>query len=82
MRRKTSTSAPLDSPARTMFTYKSEKMRGCCAIASERLRPSMTSCLSWMLTSAGMPLDSRWVMLFNATVSGMPEFNRLANCVV
>ena len=42
----------------------------------------MTSCLSCWLTAAGMPLDSKWVMLFNATVSGMPEFSKFANCVV
>ena len=82
MRRNTSTSAPLDSPARTMLTYKSEKMRGCLAIESDKLRPSITSCFSSLLTSAEMPLDSRCVMLLSATVSGIPELSRLANCCV
>ena len=81
MRRSTSTSEPLYSPARTMLTYRSEKMRGCFAIASDRPRPSVTSCFKSRLTSAGMPLDSRCVMLFSATVSGMPDFSRLASCV-
>ena len=65
-----------------MFTYMSEKITGCRAIASERLLPSMTSCLSCLLTSGGIPLHSRCDMLFSATVSGMPDFNRLANCWV
>ena len=82
MRRSTSTSEPLCSPARTMLTYKSEKMRGCFAIASDKPRPSVTSCFKSRLTSAGMPFDSRCVMLFSATVSGMPDFSRFASCVV
>ena len=79
MRRSTSTSEPLCSPARTMLIYKSEKIRGCRAIASDRLRPSVTSCFNSRLTSAGMPLDSRCVMLLSATVSGMPELSRFAS---
>ena len=65
-----------------MFTYMSEKMTGCRARASERLLPSMTSCLSCLLISGEMPFDSRWDMLFNATVSGMPDFSKLAICWV
>ena len=82
MRRSTSTSEPLCSPARTMLTYKSEKIRGCRAMASDKPRPSVTSCFKSRLTSAGMPLDSRCVMLFSATASGMPELSRLASCWV
>src|SRR2546428_14089916 len=77
MRRKTSTSAPLDSPARTILMYKSEKTLGCWAIASERLLPSMTSWRNSLLTSEEMPLDSRWTMLLRETVNGMPGFRRL-----
>ena len=42
----------------------------------------MTSCLSCLLTSGEMPLDSRWDMLVSATVNGMPDCSRLANCCV
>ena len=35
-----------------------------------------------MLTDEEMPLDSKCDMLFSATVSGMPELSRLANCWV
>ena len=79
MRRSTCTSEPLCSPARTMLMYKSEKIFGCIAMASERLRPSVTCVLSSRLTSEGMPLLSRWVMLFSATVSGMPDCSRFAS---
>ncbi len=82
MRRSTATSAPLCSPARTMLTYKSVKICGCRAIASDSDRPSVTSCFNSRLTPAGMPFVSRCVMLFSATVNGMPEFSRLASCVV
>src|ERR1041385_4143840 len=57
-------------------------MTGCLDIASDRLRPSITSCRNCLLTSVGMPFDSKCVMLCNATVSGMPEFNKFANCCV
>ena len=82
MRRSTSTNEPLCSPARTMLIYKSENTRGCLAMASDRLLPSVTSCFNSRLTSAGIPLDSRWVMLFNATVNGMPDCSKLAICWV
>jgi len=82
MRLSTSTSEPLCSPARTILTNRSEKMRGCRAIASDKLRPSLTSCFKSRLTSAGMPLDPKCVMLLSATVSGMPDLSRLANCWV
>ena len=79
MRRSTSTSEPLCSPARTMLMYRSEKMCGCFAIASDKPRPSVTSCFKSRLTSAGMPFDSRCVMLLSATVSGMPDWSRFAS---
>ncbi len=82
MRRSTSTSEPLDSPARTMLTYKSEKMRGCFAIASDKPLPSVTSCFRSRVISAGIPFDSRCVMLLSATVSGIPDCSRFASCCV
>ena len=63
-----------------MLTYKSEKIRGCLAIESDRLLPSITSWRSSLLTSAEIPLDSKWTMLLRATVRGMPELSRLAIC--
>ena len=65
-----------------MLIYMSLKMWLWRDIASDRLLPSITSCLSNLLTSLGIPLDCRCVMLFNATVSGMPEFSRFASCWV
>ena len=72
MRRSTSTSAPLCSPAFTMLTYKSENMRGCLAIASDKPRPSVTSCRNCLLTSDEMPFVSRYVMLVSAVAKGIP----------
>ena len=82
MRRNTCTSEPLDSPAFTMLTYRSEKTRGCRAIASERPRPSVTSDFNSRLTSAGMPRLCKCVMLFSATVSGIPDCSKFASWVV
>ena len=82
MRRNTCTSDPLCSPARTMLIYRSEKMDGCFCMASERLRPSVTSVLRSLLTSEEMPLLSKCVMLFRATVRGMPDCSRLASWFV
>ena len=82
MRRSTSTRAPLCSPARTMLMYKSEKTRGCLAMASDKLLPSDTSCRSWRLTSDGMPLVSRYVMLWSAVASGIPACSKFASCWV
>ncbi len=65
-----------------MLTYRSENTRGCFAIASDRPLPSVTSCFNSRLTSAEMPFDSRCVMLFNANVSGMPDWIRFASCCV
>jgi hypothetical protein len=65
-----------------MLIYKSEKITGCLAIASERLFPSCTSCRNCLLTSDEIPFVARCVMLLSATVSGIPLFNRFASCCV
>ena len=82
MRRSTGTSEPLDSPARTMLTYRSEKI---ARLPRHRVRKRAALghfLFQVLLTSAGIPLVSRCVMLFSATVNGIPEFSKFANCVV
>ena len=65
-----------------MFTYMSEKIVPCFAIASDSPFPSVTSCRNCRLTSPGIPFDCKCDMLCNAEVSGIPAFNKFANCCV
>ena len=53
---------------------------GCLAIASERVLPSVTSFFNSPATSSLIPLPEILTILFSASVSGIPERSRLANC--
>ena len=81
-RASTVSSAPLASPARTMFTYRSSKTSPCGFMASARVEPSFTLSRTSARMTRSLGLSTWSIMAVRASTMGMLAPTRVLSCWV